>query len=69
MNTKRKIIKNHNVLISTMELTTLEFLQFDENVLKKFTTSKIDKLLISELIKCVVQSSFNIYCHRDVIDA
>jgi hypothetical protein len=65
---KTDIIKDHNVIISTMEFTTLGFLQFDEKVLKHFTSSKIDKMFTSTLIKSVIQSSFNIYCHRDVTD-
>jgi hypothetical protein len=65
---KTVLINDHNILLSTIELTTLGFLQFEDSELKYFTTSKIDKKFISVLIKSVLQSSFNIYCHRDVPD-
>jgi hypothetical protein len=65
---KTVLIKDHGVFLSTLEITTLGFLQINETELKYFVPTKFNKNFISTLIKSAVQSSFDIYSHRDVPD-
>ena len=65
---KTVLIKDHAVFLSTLEITTLGFLQINETELKYFVPTKFNKNFISTLIKSAVQSSFDIYSHRDVPD-
>lgn len=62
---KSEIIKDCSVSLSTCEVSVLGFLQFDSTSLNEFISHKIDNSLISDLARCVIQASFDIYAHRD----
>jgi len=63
---KTGIIADHNLILTTCELSVLGFLQFDKTVFKKFDIPMFDDIIITSIAKSVIQSSFDIYTHRDV---
>ena len=66
-NSKSAIIKDCDVSLSTCEvgLYVLSFVQFDNTSLKDFMIPHLDDSLLSNITRCVIQSSFDIYAHRD----
>ena len=63
---KTWIIADHDLVLTTCELSVLGFLQFDKSVYKKFAIPAFDDNLIKTMAKSVIQSSYGIYTHRDV---
>ena len=63
---KTGVIADHELVLTTCELTVLGFLQFDSSVFKKHSIPSFDDSLINNISKSVIQSSFEIYTHRDV---
>ena len=64
-NHKTEFIKNHNVCLTTIELSVLGFLQMDNNCLSKFDFPIIDDATTKNLSRTVINSSFEIYTRRD----
>ena len=64
-NCKSTIIKDCDVSLSTCEVSVLGFVQFDSTSLKDFLIPHLDESLLSNITRCVIQSSFDIYAHRD----
>jgi hypothetical protein len=65
-NFKTELIKDHRIVLTTCELSVLGFLQFDSKTFNKLTIPTFDSNFITRLSKTVIQSSFDIYTHRDV---
>lgn len=57
---------NHDLVLATCELSVLGFLQFDSTVSQRFLIPTFDDSLINDMSKTVIQSSFDIYTHRDI---
>ena len=64
-NCKSAIIKDGDVPLSACEVSVLDFVQFDSTSLKDFLIPHLDESLLSNITRCVIQSSFDIYAHRD----
>ena len=64
-NCKSAIIKDCDVSLSTCEVSVLSFVQLDNISLKDFMIPHLDDSLLSNITRCVIQSSFDIYAHRD----
>jgi len=64
-NCKSNNIKDCTVSLATCEVSVLGFLQFDNTSLKDFMIPHLDDSLLSNITRCVIQSSFDIYAHRD----
>ena len=62
---KSALIKNHNIFLTTIELSVLGFLQLDSKCLDKFDLPIIDEATTINLARTVISSSFEIYTHRD----
>ena len=63
---KTEIIADHDLVLTTCELSVLGFLQFDNSIFQYLSIPTFDDNLISSMAKSVIQSSFDIYAHRDV---
>lgn len=59
-------IADHDLILTTCELSVLGFLQFDNCVYQNLTVPTFDDSIINIIAKTVIQSSFDIYTHRDV---
>jgi len=64
-NCEFEIIKDCAVSLSTCEVSVLGFVQFDNTSLKDFMIPNLDNSVLSNITRCVIQSSFDIYAHRD----
>ena len=64
-NHKAEIIKHCTVSLSTCEISVLGFVQFDNKCLKDFLIPHFDDTLLRNISRYVIQSSFDIYAHRD----
>jgi hypothetical protein len=60
------IIADHDLVLTTCELSVLGFLQFDKSVYQKLSIPLFDDSIIHNITKAVIQSSFDIYIQRDV---
>jgi hypothetical protein len=63
---KAESIKDHNVSLTTCELSVLGFLQLDSHILKQFGVPDINEITMLNLSKNVIFSSYDIYTHRDI---
>ena len=66
---KTGVIADHDLVLTTCELSVLGFLQFDKSVYKNFAIPIFDDNLIKTMSKDVIQASYGIYTHRDVENA
>ena len=66
---KTEIIADHNLVLTTCELSVLGFLQFDNSVYRHLSIPPLDDNIVNNIAKTVIQSSFDIYTHRDVENA
>lgn len=63
---KTGIITDHDIVLTTCELSVLGFLQFDNATFQNFSIPTFDDNIINTIAKTVIQSSFDIYLQRDV---
>jgi hypothetical protein len=66
-NLKSESIKNCTVSLATCEISVLGFVQFDNASLNDFKIPSLDENLLNIISRSVIQSSFDIYAHRDSI--
>ena len=66
---KSSLIKDHDLVLTTCELSVLGFLQFDNSAYQKFAIPPFDENIINNIAKTVIQSSFDIYIQRDIENA
>ena len=59
--------KDLDLILTTCELSTLGFLQFDKEILNRFNIPPFSEQLTSQLINRVIRISFDIYAHRDAV--
>jgi hypothetical protein len=64
---KSELIKDCTIEVSTCEISALGFVRFDDLLLKDFAIPNFDELIMNSLIRCVTQSSFDIYVRRDSV--
>ena len=64
-NHKSEIIQDCTVVLSTCEISVLGFVQFDSTSLTDFIIPHFDDNFLHNISRCVIQSSFDIYAHRD----
>jgi hypothetical protein len=64
-NHKSETIKDCTVSLLTCEISVLGFVQFDSISLKDFMIPDLDDNLLHNISRCAIQSSFDIYAHRD----
>ena len=65
---KSNHIKNHEIKISTCEITVLGFVKVDLNILKFLGINKLDGSIVDNIITNVIRESFDIYVNRNVKD-
>ena len=65
INARAEIIKNHDICVMTCELSVLGLLNVDYNIFKVLGIDKLDFNCRAELIKAVINESFNIYIRRN----
>jgi len=63
---KTDIISDHKLILETCEVSVLGFLQIDNSIFKKLCIPPFDDSIINEISRNVIQSSFDIYTHRNV---
>ena len=66
---KTEIIADRHLVVTTCELSVLGFLQFDNSVYRHLCIPPLDDNIVNNIAKTVIQSSFDIYTHRDVENA
>lgn len=64
-NLKSETIKDRTVSLSICEISVLGSVQFDNTSLTEFMLPPLDDNLLHNTLRCVIQSSFDIYAHRD----
>ena len=65
INARAEIIKNHDICVMTCELSVLGLLNVDYNIFKVLGIDNLDFNCRAELIKTVINESFNIYIRRN----
>ena len=63
---KTGIIADHDLVLTTCEVSVLGFMQFDSSVFQTCSIPMFDDNIINIIAKSAIQSSFDIYTHRDV---
>ena len=63
---KAGVITDHNLVLSTCEVSVLGFMQFDSSFFHKLSMPSFDDKIITTIVKSAIQSSFDIYRHRNV---
>ena len=61
-----EIIADCNLVLRTCEVSVLGFLQFDNSVYRHLSSPTLDDNIVNNIAKTAIQSSFDIYIHRDV---
>jgi len=65
-NFKTGIIADHDLVLTTCELSVLGFLQFDNSAYQNLSIPTFDDDIINSIARTVIQLSFDIYIHRDI---
>ena len=64
-----EIIADRNLVLITCEFFVLGFLQFDNSVYRHLPIPPLDDNTVNNIAKTVIQSSLDIYTHRDIENA
>ena len=63
---KTGLIADHDLVLTTCELSVLGFLQFDNFAYQNLSIPTFDDDIINAIARTVIQLSFDIYIHRDI---
>ena len=65
-NHKSQLIENADVSVSTCEISVLGFIIIEPKFLQDWGLPPLDNKICSEITKCAVSSSFEIYVQRNM---